>query len=640
MMPFMNKIIKKEVNKLLHISQQKKHWIYMTLLLGMVTLCWALKTLYFVHELELSPHKKLILLSSTGFGLIITALFFGRKSKLNSFSAFILYVIFSLLLYADVVYERYYDAILHIELADQANQLGDVMDSVVTLIYKTDIWYWIDIPILAILFVIVYKNFNKGNRLIQTGFIIGTGTIFIFFAAFFPLKPTFSDQYKVSLTGIIPTHIFDLSSLFYGKVLAQEATSQQQDILNTLKSEFEQKHKIQKQSPNFGKYKGKNVIMVQAESLNTFPIGMKVNGQEITPNLNKLIKTSDYYPNTYLQIGRGNTSDAEFVANNSIYPIAEKGIYKTFPNNRYLSLAKVLKREGYSTSVTHGNSPEFWNRQVAYRKQSYDIFYHINHPEIDDSEIIGLGISDESIFKQMANIYEETKKPFYNFIVSLTNHRPFELPKEYQYLTLPKEFENTSSGNYLQSVHYFDKALGTFIEELKKKNLWNDTIFVVYGDHYGPIPKDERELKQLLNITFDEKTRFNIPLIIHKPGQKEGYVNHITASQMDIFPTLTTLLGIDYPLVQFGESLDMKKDGFAGFAYETTKYSFYTDNFDYIASHDGVFESGTCIDNKTKKTTNIEACRKGYNKLFKDIESSKFLLENNKIRNVFEDGEI
>ncbi|WLR55521.1 sulfatase-like hydrolase/transferase [Mesobacillus subterraneus] len=106
---------------------------------------------------------------------------------------------------------------------------------------------------------------------------------------------------------------------------------------------------------------------------------------------------------------------------------------------------------------------------------------------------------------------------FYNFIVTLTNHRPFGLPEEYQYLDLPERFDDTATGHYLQSVYYFDQALGKFIEDLKAEGIREDRIFVVYGDHYGPIPKDKKEIQKLLDVTFNEKERFRVPLIIHPP---------------------------------------------------------------------------------------------------------------------------
>ncbi|MFE4523062.1 LTA synthase family protein [Cytobacillus firmus] len=617
----------------------KKHYpalLSLALLTGFFSLCWAFKTFYFIYELELNPHKKLILLSSCGLGFAVSGLIYFSRKRVQAVLAFIVYLLLSFLLYADVLYERYYDAILHIQLLQQANQLGDVKDSIASLVYVSDIWYWIDIPsALLVLYVFSRKERNLRNPFIGSA-MFAAGAAFILFAALYPLKDTFSDQYKVSLTGILPAHIYDLSRTYHNHAAAKEITAEEKTELEILKDYFKGKQELLKSSPYYGKFKGKNIIVVQAESLNDFPIGLKVNDAEITPHLNELISTSHYYPNIYLQIGRGNTSDAEFAANNSLYPIADMGVYKTYPKNNFLSLPQVLKKEGYTTSAAHGNSPEFWNRRLAYPNQGFDNFYSTEHLKIKEDEVIGMGVSDRSMFKQMIDIYKEEEKPFYSFIVSLTNHRPFDLPGKYQSLDLPAEFSDTLTGNYLQATHYFDQSIGYFIEELKEEQIWDDTIFVVYGDHYGPIPKDKDEIDQLLGVNFNQKEQFNVPMIIHHPGQTTAVKNEVIGSQLDIFPTLASLIGTEQPIAHLGASLDIKKEGFAGFAYETTPYSYYSGPYDYAASHNGVFQDGICTDNKTGEKVSVNACKKTYDQLVKDVQLSEFLLKNNLIGELFQ----
>lgn len=616
-------------------KDKRNYWLLAIFLLLSITFFWAIKTFYFVSELELSPHKKYILLSSGGLSLFLTGLAFIKRTRLAFILTGALYFILSFLFYADVVYERYYDSILSIQLLEQAGQLDDVKDSIVSLMSISDLFYWIDVPFVLTLLLYIPKKITAKRQLVHPSILVVSGLAIILFTSFFPLKQVFSDQYMVSLTGILPAHIYQTSHTFYVNTLAEETETADKEKLAELQEVFTQNQKQQKTAPYFGKYKGKNVIIVQAESLNTFPIGLNIDGVPVTPHMDKLIKESMYFPNSFLQIGRGNTSDAEFVTNNSIYPMAPKGIYKGYPNNDYLSLANTLNTLGYKTSATHGNTPEFWNRKQAYKKQGYTTFFHKDHPNIQEDEIIGLGISDESIFKQMAGIYKEEKKPFYNFIITLTNHRPFEMPAQFQMMDLPSKYKGTATGNYLQSVHYFDSALGKFIEELKEEEIWDDSIFILYGDHYGPIPKDEAEIKELLGVVFNEKERFRIPIIVRLPGGENSQTNNKVASQMDIYPTITSLLGIDQPLVQFGKPLQSAGPGFAGFAYETTRYSFFSDQYDYKAAHNGSFETGTCYDNFAGKQTEVEMCRKGYDKLVKDIEISNYLLENNLIGKVF-----
>ena len=596
-------------------------------LLAFIVIAWMIKSLLFISEIDLSPNVLLVFLSSIGTGLIIINLF-QRRNTFNFLIVLLLYVCFTFLLYADLLYARYYFSILKIELIVHAGQIRDIRSSIFSLIQKKDILYFVDIFLLLIVFLRLSKQtkwyFNYKKRSLTLGFGL------LLAISIFSFKVPYSDLYKVSQGGLIPAHFYDIGYNLYKKYYLG-STFLQGDSLTKIQNQMNEQLEIQMTSPYFGEFKGKNLIIVQAESLNTFPIGLSIQDQEVTPVMNELIKTSHYYPNTFLQIGRGNTSDAEFVANNSIYPMGLIGVYKEHAENQYTSLANQLKDSGYHTFATHGNRPDFWNRDKAYPNLGFDDFYHIDHPNIVQDESIGLGLSDKTIFHQMLTAYQKEDKPFYNFIVSLTNHRPFDLPEEYQYLNLPTPINGTNTGNYLQSVKYFDTALGEFIDQLKMEGLWDDTIFVVYGDHYGPLPTDAPEIKDLLDITFDTKTRFKIPLIIHHPGQTESIVNKSMGSQMDIYPTVADLLGLDIPLVQFGTSLDTDYEQIAGFAYETTRYSFISDKYDYEASHTGVFEDGSCINNSDGMIIEVESCRPAYNKIYNDIQTSITLLEHNYI---------
>lgn len=607
----------------------------MIFLIVYMSFSWLFKSLLLIQELEIEPHILFLSISSFSLALAIIGIYSG--SKRSSFFTIVIVLGITFLQYADLLYLRYYYSILRIELFAFSNQIISIQDSVLSLMQFKDIIYFIDIPLIFLIMWFynrkkLHWEFSKLSRLGIS--VIGITILLVL--SWTSFKPTFSDQLKVSITGIVPAHLNDISTTIHNKLNANVAgidASKLKEIRNT----FELNQANQKSSPYFGKYNGNNVIIVQAESLNTFPIGLSIEGQAVTPNLDSLIKESNYYPNTFLQIGRGNTSDAEFVANNSLYPMGHLGVYKGFPENTYLSLANVLNDEGYSTSATHGNTPDFWNRNLAYPKQGYNEFYHTNHPMIDSTEQIGLGISDESLFKQMVEIYKKEQKPFYNFFISLTLHRPFVMPEEYQALKLPEEFQNTPTGHYIQSVNYFDKALGTFISELKANNLWDDSIFIVYGDHYGPLPIDEAEIKELLDITFNKKESFRIPLVIHHPEQTEAVLNESVGSQMDIYPTLSALLGIEQPLVQIGTSLDSNHDQTVGFAYEINRNSFFSDDYDYIASFENEFQKGTCIDNTTKENVNVELCSAGYEKVKRDIEFSEILLNENIIDKIFKD---
>lgn len=85
-----------------------------------------------------------------------------------------------------------------------------------------------------------------------------------------------------------------------------------------------------------------NLIVVQMESFQNFPINLTLNGQEVTPVLNKLAKEGFYFPHVFQQIGPGNTSDAEFMSNTSIYPTAAAAMSTSFGDRQLAESAAAL----------------------------------------------------------------------------------------------------------------------------------------------------------------------------------------------------------------------------------------------------------------------------------------------------------
>src|SRR5699024_8757707 len=99
--------------------------------------------------------------------------------------------------------------------------------------------------------------------------------------------------------------------------------------------EYVKDHEIKPNQKMFGMAEKKNIILVSLESTQNFVIGRKVNGEEVTPFLNKLIKHSYYFDHFYHQTEQGKTSDAEFLIDNSLYPLPSGSVFVRYPENEY-----------------------------------------------------------------------------------------------------------------------------------------------------------------------------------------------------------------------------------------------------------------------------------------------------------------
>ncbi|WP_433750921.1 LTA synthase family protein [Falsibacillus pallidus] len=337
----------------------------------------------------------------------------------------------------------------------------------------------------------------------------------------------------------------------------------------------------------FGMAKGRNVIVIQGESFQNFLIGLKINGKEVTPNLNELVKHSFYFPNLFQQVGPGNTSDAEFIMNTSLFPNDNTPTSLTVGNKQIPSLPKVLKEKGYSTMTFHTDKINFWNRDQLYPDLGFGQYFDESY--FGDSDKVGMAASDDVLYKKGTEALANAKKPFYSMFISLSSHHPFVIPDEKKTLDLPSEYDGTLIGDYLTAQNYTDAAIGRFIDELKKKGIWDNSVILFYGDHLGLQDKalddrDQELFEQFTGHKYNLKDRYTIPFIVSIPGKTDnGTVISSPGGQLDFMPTLANLLGvkIDHKLVHFGQDLLQGQNNLIGIRYYLPPGGFVNDHIIY-----------------------------------------------------------
>ncbi|MDF3002873.1 MAG: synthase family protein [Bacillota bacterium] len=403
----------------------------------------------------------------------------------------------------------------------------------------------------------------------------------------------------------------------------------------------------EKNGPLFGVAKGRNLIVIQIESLQNLVINKTYNGQEITPNLNQIIKDNTiYFDNYYQQIGSGNTSDAEFATNNSIYGTLSSYTYKLYAKNYFRGLPKLLKEQGYETAVYHAyEDRDFWNREDAYYSIGFDTYYGgiggTENGQFDMTEWMGWGLTDSEFYKQVMPYVKNMTQPFYSFIISLSNHHPFKMLDHYQFIDLLPKDEGTIFGNYLNSAAYTDYALGQLMQELKDEGIYDNSIIAFYGDHLG-LPKSDEEIfesvSNFIGKDYDFDTMMNIPLIITIPGAEQN-VNQtvsVAGGQLDFLPTIAYLMGFDtLDTAYMGHNLLTIDSGFVAEQTYMTKGSFFQDDIVYEMSRDGVFENGRAWNKKTGESIPVKDCYEGYLKSMSIINTSEYILKNDVLRKIY-----
>lgn len=466
-------------------------------------------------------------------------------------------IILSIVLISDLMYYRYFKDIITVAALKNVKLLGGVSSSVASLIDYKDFLYLADVILLYP--IVKYLKKNKNNRKIKKKHWLRKISVFIIIfltgisldaksvLAVSKEQPTLLQSmsnriYLTKMIGNLNFHAIDAYNFISTKVKNSKTLSSDRE--NEIKS-FLNNNNQQSGTYLKGSAEGKNLIMIQVEALQQFVINQKVNGQEITPNLNKWLNKSLYFDNYFYQVAGGNTSDAEFMSNNSLYPAESGAAYYTYSGNQYDSLAEALKDKNYSTAALHGYNEGFWNRNVMYKAESFDNFYGQHSYNIDEQ--VGLGLSDKSFLNQSVEKLQSFKQPFYSFIITLSSHFPYDDVKGYGNFDVG-QYEGTLMGNYLKGIHYTDAQLGMFLDKLDKAGLTQNSIIALYGDHFA-IPKDNiDELYKFENTSnVDDLGWFQyqkVPLIIHFPGDANKGVNHIYAGQMDLYPTLANLYNL------------------------------------------------------------------------------------------------
>ncbi|QHT61579.1 LTA synthase family protein [Paenibacillus lycopersici] len=374
---------------------------------------------------------------------------------------------------------------------------------------------------------------------------------------------------------------------------------------------------------DFGIAKGKNVIFVQLEAFQNFPIHLKLDGKELTPNLNKLADEGIYFPHIFQQIGQGNTSDAEFMSNTSIYPTAQIAMSTGYGNRNVPSLPRLLQQNGYVADTFHVNDVTFWDRNKLYAAINFNHYY--DKPYYKNDHFNSFGASDEELYHTAVDKLSEisvSKQPFYAQFITVSSHFPFAVPADRAKMTLPDKLKGTQLGNYLLAVNYTDYAIGTLIERLKAAGLWDDTVLVFYGDHFGlqPDDNDPAQVGEALGIKYDPKvTRFNIPLIVRVPGEQKGEVVDRVGGQVDILPTVTNLLGIsldEAKFTAFGHDLLNVDHNVVGSRYYLPTGSFFNDDVLFVPGKG--FDDGTAVNIRTlEPVTDLSPYRADYDYIMK-----------------------
>ncbi len=508
-------------------------------------------------------------------------------------------LLFSLILFGDIAYGRYYNFPLSFSLIDFISQtfyMNDLGETVNNLTYKKDYLLFLDTLILFILYFYLkdftFKIKYKIRLPISILFLI------IFYNAnMAEYEQSYTEKYiynkkeVIKDLGVFTFHMLDLNTYVSNKVNAIKPIS---------KSELEIIENTNKAESTYNRYtgvlEGKNIVVLQMEAFQGFVINKTFNDIEITPNLNKLIKNNSMYAsNFYYETAGGNTVDAELLANTAMLPTYQGSAYYLYPNNFYISMPSLLNNEGYKSYSFHAYEGTFWNRIIMHSTLGFEKFYNVKDFDFDDDDVLGWTLNDEKFLKDsLDKVLDATDSKFYSYMVMLSSHYPYEgfYNGEFTWSLGRTDGEVPIFERYLNSIKYVDYTIGEFIKYLKQKGVYENTVIVILGDHGGLFYDERKDMLEMLNLEESEQQYAKletVPLIIHSPDLKESILTNKVVGQKDLMATLCNLVGLKVP---YTFSRDILNDSYKGIV--TKRHgNVYTNDFIFLENEQKFYDYET-----------------------------------------------
>ena len=597
-----------------------------------------MKTMFFYNN-TISNSGKIemqTILGTIGFTVILVCILIILPNRARIITTLTSNFIVSLVLFGDNIYYIYSNSFLSIAQITNLQYGEEILSTLPAVFEIKHLLYFVDIILIIatckLMKIKFQKKENKTKKKVLAKAISGLVGIVVFCIVGVKYvekgkEKLYNKDMQIRESTIWGYHIYDIENLLTQKKHTKyKSYSKMEADYKKLKEEYNDRYGKEKYDFK-GISKNSNVIVLQLESIQEFVINKTINGEQITPNLNKFLSENIEISNMNMQ-SYSTTADSEHSSITSIYPMENGMSYSKFYTNTYDNLFEMFNNANYTTSYMHGNEAKFWNRGNVYSKfgvQNIEL-----KDKFDDTEYINGFMSDEILYRQGIEKIKKYQNPFMSFIVSASSHTPFELEglqdRNKVRIDVGK-YKGTYFGNYLEAVNYADYAFGVFLEGLKQDGLYDDTTILVFGDHNG-INMYNEEMLEFLKQYNPNLTDVDIKLNYTKVacGLKIPGVPHIKiekpVSKLDIKPTLAYLCDLEDKF-SLGTNMFASKE-FVSLNNEriiANRYYYDENWYDIKTGKQLDMES---VDNNTK-----ELLERYYNYMKKELEISNSVTINN-----------
>jgi lipoteichoic acid synthase len=496
---------------------------------------------------------------------------------------------------ADRVYLRFFGDLPSLGSLGAAGQAGRLGESVLHLLDPADLGLLAVLPTAwaaaAMVAAMAGDRSRWGWRAVLPAVVVLLAAVTVA-GSTDAARQVFRRVWVARAVGVPASHLLDLQGRAASAVRPPLSTARRAELVQW----FEDRRALRAGTgPFFAAARGMNVVMVEAESLQHFVVGLEVGGEEVTPTINRWAGNGLWFDRITDQTGHGRSSDAELLTQTSLLPLVDGAAAFEHAGNGFTSLAGELASSGYATLSAVPFDRTFWNRARTHAAYGYE--ERLFDGDFEPGETVGWGLNDRAFLQQAAERAAALPEPFIAWFLTLSLHHPFTgFPDHLQELGVGA-WEGGPVGEYLHTVRLLDHALADLERTLANHGLLERTLVVVWGDHDAGF-RWRPEVAALMGVSPDSAGWYRsqrVPLVIRTPASLDLVARVSTpGGHVDVAPTLAALLGLD-PAERAWMGRNLLLDGVSSVEPVVGEYACWmTDDLLFLQGETG-FDTGTCL---------------------------------------------
>ena len=338
-----------------------------------------------------------------------------------------------------------------------------------------------------------------------------------------------------------------------------------------------------------GIFKDKNLIVVMMESVNEISIN-----KEYFPNIYKIYSEGISFKNNYSPRNNCSTGNNEMTVMTSLYSINNTCTANSYKNNEYFqAIFNMFKNAGYSATSYHSYTDHYYSRHTIHPNMGSDKFYNVKDLGMQYNDLVYEEWPSDLAFFETALPKFINQEKFMSFMITVTTHQTYHVPSEFGDKNVDMFSEtgyDKTTKRYLSKMVELDKGLGHLLDELERTGKMEDTVIVLFADHY-PYGLTKSQINKVLD--YDVTKRLEVdrtPMVIYNSEIEPQVVEKYT-SIIDLLPTILNMFDVDYdPRLYLGTDIMSENDGRVAFSdgswqdevgfYKSTTTKFTTTNDD------------------------------------------------------------